>query len=107
MHTIRCRDLKRGILAPIIASLWILCAALTLGFIVVMIWKSLAGLEEVDVVISNPAEDRMAAEQRQTVAKVERLAAWAKLLGFTSLAVLVIACGVSLYRALHAFGGGQ
>ncbi|MGD0496952.1 MAG: hypothetical protein ABSC23_00795 [Bryobacteraceae bacterium] len=85
----------------------ILWAAVTLGFVVVMIWKALAGRKEEDVVILDPAEDGMAAEQQQTVAKVRRLTVWAKAFGFTSLGLLVLVGGISLFRALHAFSGGQ
>jgi hypothetical protein len=83
----------------------ILWAAVTLGFVVVMVWKALAGLKEEDVVILDPAEDALAAEQRETVAKVQRLTVWAKAFGFASLALLILVCGISLARALHGFGG--
>ncbi len=86
--------------------LWILGAAIGLAFIVVMIWKSIVGLKEEDVVILDPAEDNLANEQRDTVARVQRLAVWAKGFGFTALAVLIVAGGLSLYTALHAFSGG-
>jgi hypothetical protein len=85
--------------------LWTLWAAITVGFVAVMIWKSIVGLKEEDVVILDPAEDNLAAEQRDTVARVQRLTIWAKGFGWTSLVVLVLTCGVSLYKALHAFGG--
>ncbi len=93
-------------MGSMLTGLWVLWAAITLAFIVVMIWKSLVGLKEEDVVILDPAEDSLASEQKITVARVERLALWAKGFGFTSLAVLILTCGLSLYRALHAMGGG-
>ena len=86
--------------------LWIVWAAITVAFIAVMIWKSIVGLREEDVVILDPAEDNLAAEQRETVAKVLRLVSWAKGFGFASLGILLLACGVSLVQALHGFGGG-
>jgi amino acid transporter len=84
--------------------LWILGAAGTVAFIVIMIWKSIVGLKEEDVVILDPAEDNLAAEQRETVAKVERLAFLAKTFGFTTLAILVVASILSLYHALRFTG---
>ncbi len=92
-------------MGSMLTGLWVLWAAITLAFIVVMIWKSLVGLKEEDVVILDPAEDSLASEQKITVARVERLALWAKGFGFASLAVLILTCSLSLYRALHAMGG--
>ncbi len=85
-----------------VLTLW---ALVTVAFIVVVIWKSLVGFREEDVVILNPAEANKAAEQEQIVHKVEQLASWAKRFGFASLAFLVLAGGLWVYRAMMAFNG--
>ncbi len=90
----------------LVSWLWILWAAITVAFVAVMIWKSIVGLKEEDVVILDPAEDNLANEQRETVARVQKLGTWAKGFGFAALGALVLACGASLVRALNAFGGG-
>ena len=87
--------------------LLIVWAAVTLAFVTVMAWKSLVGLREEDVVILDPAEAKLAEEQRQLVARVERLTVWAKTFGFASLALLLVVGGVWAYRGYLAFNGVQ
>ncbi len=86
--------------------LWILWAAVTLCFGVVMIWRSLAGLKEEDVVILDPAEAKQADEQRETIAKVMRLTRWAKGFGYSSLALLLITGSLWFYRGMVALRTG-
>ncbi len=90
--------------ASLVTWFWILGAAVGLAFAVVMIWKTLAGLKEEDVVILDPAEDNLANEQRDTVARVERLTLWAKGFGFSALGILVVAAALSLAHALNFAG---
>jgi hypothetical protein len=91
--------------ASLLTVLLILWAAVTVAFLAVMAVKSLTGLREEDTVILDPAEDRRAAEQQAIVARVERLTMWAKRFGLTSAALLVLAGGVWIYRAMLAFNG--
>jgi len=86
---------------------WIAWGAVTTVFVALMIWKSLVGMHEDNVVILDPAENRLAAEQQLAVAKVERVTAWAKRFGFLSLALLLIVGGIWAYRGYLAFTGGQ
>jgi hypothetical protein len=88
-----------------VTILWILAAAAALAFAVVMTWKTFVGWKEEDVIILDPAEQSLENEQRSTVALVVKLTTWAKGFGFTALAMLVLIGGISLYNALHAFGG--
>jgi hypothetical protein len=89
------------LLTPLLV-VWI---AVTVVFVAVMFWKSLVGLKEEDVVILDPAEDRQAAEQQQTIARVERLASWAKRFGIASAALLVLTGGLWLYQGIRSFNG--
>jgi hypothetical protein len=93
--------------ASFVNGLMLVWAAVTVGFIGVMIVKSLTSMKEEDVVILDPNEAHLAAEQAQLVAKVEHLTSWAKRLGFTSLGLLVVVGSVWAYRAVIAFNTGQ
>jgi hypothetical protein len=93
--------------ASLLTPLLILWAVVTGAFITVLIWKSLVGLRENGSVILDPAEASQAAEQQAVIAKVERLALWVKTLGLTSLALLVFAGGIWMYRVILTFNGTQ
>jgi hypothetical protein len=86
--------------------LWILWATVTLCFGIVMVWKSLVSLKEEDVVILDPAEDKQAYEQQETIKKVMRLTRWAKGFGYGSLALLLITGSLWLYRGMIALKTG-
>jgi len=86
---------------------WIAWGAVTSVFVLLMIWKSLVGLREDNVVILDPNESKQATEQQQIVARVERVTAWAKRFGFASAALLILAGGIWAYRGYLAFNGTQ
>jgi len=86
---------------------WIAWGAVTTVFVLLMIWKSLVGLREDNVVILDPNEAKQVTEQQLIVARVERVTAWAKRFGYASAALLVLAGGVWVYRGYLAFTGGQ
>ena len=91
----------------LITSLLLLWAAVTAIFVTVMIWKSLVGLKEEDVVILDPAEASQAAEQQQIIARVERLTMWAKRFGLASLALLLVTGTLWMYQGFVAFNSGR
>jgi hypothetical protein len=86
---------------------WIVWGSVTAVFVLLMIWKSLVGLKEEDVVILDPAEAQRAAAQQLIIAKVERVTLWAKCFGFASLALLLFTGSILVYRGFVAFNGGQ
>jgi hypothetical protein len=86
---------------------WIAWGAVTAVFVVLMIWRSLVGMREDNVVILDPSEARQAAEQQVIVARVERVTAWAKRVGYLSLALLVVSGSILAYRGYLSFIGGQ
>ena len=86
---------------------WIIWGSVTAVFVALMIWKSLVGLKEEDVVILDPAEAQRAAAQQLIIAKVERVTLWAKCFGFASLALLLVTACIWVYRGFVAFNGGQ
>ena len=93
--------------ASFLNLLLILWAAITLGFVGVMFFKSLASMKEEDVVILDPAESKLAAEQATIIARVELLTSWAKRLGFSSLGLLVLVGGLWAYKSLVALNSLQ
>ena len=93
--------------ASFLTASWIAWGAVTTVFVALMIWKSLVGMREDNIVVLDPAEARQAAEQQLIVAKVERVTAWAKRFGFASGALLVVAGSIWAYRGYQAFTGGQ
>jgi hypothetical protein len=93
--------------ASVLTVSWIIWGAVTGVFVLLMIWKSLAGFKEDNVVLLDPAQDRQAAEQRVIVARVERVTLWAKRFGYASLTLLALVGGVWAYRGYIVFTGGQ
>lgn len=93
--------------ASFLTLIWIVWGTVTGVFVALMIWKSVTGLQEDNLVILDAAESRLANEQQAVVAKVQRLTLWAKCFGFASLALLLVSGGVWVYRGIIAFNGGQ
>lgn len=93
--------------ASFLTVTWIAWGTVTAIFVVLLIWKSLVGMREDDVLILDPAQSRQADERQMVVARVERITAWTKRVGFVSLALLLVSGGIWVYRGVIAFNGGQ
>lgn len=93
--------------ASVLSVLLVIWAAVTLIFGAVLMWKYLAGMREENMVILDAAEAGMAAEQQEITAKIERIAGYAKILGFASLILLLAVLGVYGHRVWITFNGGQ
>ena len=89
-------------IGSLIMPLLIVWGAVTAAFAVVLVWKSLAGFREADVVILDAVEDKQAQEQKRTIALMESLGTWVKVLGTASLALILIVAGLSVYSNLMA-----
>ena len=85
---------------PPFTWLSIVWGAITAVLVVLMIWRSLVGMREDDQIYLDETEDRLANEQRQIVARVERITTYAKAFGFASGALLLVIVGVWIYRGL-------
>jgi hypothetical protein len=90
-----------SLLVPVMVT-WGIVTAI---FIAIVIWKSIVGFGEEDIVRIDETEAKQAAEQQVIVAKVERLAGWAKRFGVASVGFLVLAGGIWVYRAMAVFNG--
>jgi hypothetical protein len=84
----------------LLSSVLILWAAVTVAFVAVMIWKSVAGIKEEDTLLLSEGEAKEAAEQQALIARMERLASWAKVLGIALLVLLLVAGGVWIYPGI-------
>ncbi len=87
-------------IGSLILPLLILWGTVTVAFAIVMVWKSLAGFKESNVVILDPLEAKQAQEEQQVIGRMQSLVKWAKILGFTSLALLLIVGGLSIYSSM-------
>ncbi|HUP04286.1 MAG TPA: hypothetical protein VMU19_09870 [Bryobacteraceae bacterium] len=87
-------------IGTLITPLLIAWGAVTVAFAVVMVWKSLAGFREADVIILDAVEAKQALEQKEMIARMQTLVLWAKILGIASGALLVILIAVSIYSNL-------
>ncbi|MBZ5576416.1 MAG: hypothetical protein LAP40_07660 [Acidobacteriia bacterium] len=93
--------------ASFLTLTWIAWGSVTTVFVALMIWKSLAGMREDDILILDPAQERQAAEKQRVVARVERITLWVKRTGLLSVALLLVSGGIWVYRGVIAFNGGQ
>jgi hypothetical protein len=93
--------------ASLLNVIWVVWGVVTAAFVMLLIWKSLAGLKEDGGMILASSEGQQAAEQQQVVARVERITRWAKYLGIASAGLLLVSGGVWVYRGFIAFNGGQ
>jgi hypothetical protein len=87
---------------PVIRWLLIVWGAITGIFVVLLIWRSLVGMREEDQIFLDDVEQRLADEQRQIVAKVQRITTYAKGFGIASAGLLLLILGFSIYGALAA-----
>ncbi|MCC6860256.1 MAG: hypothetical protein IT158_16935 [Bryobacterales bacterium] len=86
-----------------IAWLLLTWGLLTGAFVAVMIWKSLVGMKEENVLFIGEAEAAQLDEQKRIVAKVERLTSLAKAFGIASATLLIVTGGVWLYQGFTTF----
>ncbi len=86
-----------------IAWLLLTWGLLTGAFVAVMIWKSLVGMKEENVLFIGEAEAAQLDEQKRIFAKVERLTSLAKAFGIASATLLIVTGGVWLYQGFTTF----
>lgn len=74
--------------------------AVTLAFIGLLIWQSILSNKEDDQLFLDTAEEHMAREQREVVAKINKLSKPITTTGIASAALLLVIAGVWLYNGL-------
>jgi len=88
------------------AIVWLLLAwgLLTGVFIALMIWKSLVGMREENMLFIGAAEAAQIDEQKRIVARLERITSLAKAFGIASATLLIVTGGLWLYQGFTSFG---
>jgi hypothetical protein len=87
----------------LLTYLIIVWAAVTLGFIGMMMYRGILSQREEDQLFLDKAEDHMAKEQQQIVARLIRLSKPIKALGITSGALLLVIAGLWIWEGLKSF----
>ncbi len=77
--------------------------AVTLVFIVLMIYRSLFSLREDDQLFLNPVESLLEAEQIEIRKRISRVTPYAKGFGFASAGLAVLILGFWIYQGLTQF----
>ena len=76
----------------------------TLVFIGLMIYRSVIGMREEDQLYLSSSV--LEAQQKEIVAKIDRITLYTKAFGWASAVLLLLIAGVSLYQAFTHFQGG-
>jgi hypothetical protein len=91
-----------GMTGPILYLL-IAWAVITTVFIGLLIWRSLLASHEDDQIFLDAAEEHMAKEQRELIAKISSLSRPIATSGIASGALLLLIVGMWLYEGLKSF----
>jgi hypothetical protein len=85
--------------------MWLLITwgAVTAIFLVLVAWRSLLSSHEDDQIFLDAAGEHMAREQRELVAKINRLSRPILTSGITSGVLLLLIAGIFVYQGLKNF----
>ena len=83
--------------------LLVIWGAITAVFVALLIWRTLLASHEDDQIFLDAAQEHMAREQRELVAKIGRLARPIATSGIASGALLLVIVGMWLYEGLKSF----
>ena len=86
--------------SSVLNYLLIAWGAVTAVFLGLLIWQSILSNQEDDQLFLDSAEDHMAREQREVVARITRLTRPITTTGIASAALLLVMAGVWLYNGL-------
>jgi hypothetical protein len=78
-------------------------SVITAVFIILLIWRALLASHEDDQIFLDAAEEHMAREQRELVAKIGSLSRPIATSGIAAGALLLVIVGMWLYQGLKSF----
>jgi len=90
-------------LTPPVLYLLIAWGIVTAVFIVLLIWRGVLSSHEDDQIFLDAAEEHMAREQRELVAKITTLSRPLLITGILSGVLLLLAGGLWIYEGLKSF----
>ena len=90
-------------LRPPFLYLLIAWGIVTAIFLVLVIWRSVLSSHEDDQIFIDAAQEHMAREQRELVAKIESLSKPLMASGITSGVLLLLIAGIFVYHGLKNF----
>ncbi len=90
-------------LTPPIFYLLIAWGIVTAVFVILLIWRSVLSSHEDDQIFLDAAEEHMAREQRELVAKISTLSRPLLISGMLSGVLLLLAGGLWIYEGLRNF----
>ena len=88
---------------PPVLYLLIVWSAITMVFVVLLIWRTLLASHEDDQIFLDAAQEHMAREQRELVAKIMRLSRPIAATGIAAGALFLVIGGMWLYNGLKNF----
>jgi hypothetical protein len=88
-------------LTPPVFYLLIVWGVITAVFIILLIWRGVLSSHEDDQIFLDSAEDHMAREQRELVAKISSLSRPLLITGILSGVLLVLAGSLWIYQGLR------
>lgn len=90
-------------LTPPVFYLLIVWGIVTSVFVILLIWRGVLSSHEDDQIFLDAAEEHMAREQRELVAKINTLSRPLLITGVTSGGLLLIAGSLWIYEGLRHF----
>ena len=78
----------------IVAALW---GAVVIVYLALFLFRSVIGMKEEDTLYLSVGEERMAAEQRVIMKRINKLDGYSRKIGYTALAMSVVLAGMWVY----------
>jgi hypothetical protein len=78
----------------IVAAVW---GAVVIAYFALFLFRSVIGMKEEDTLYLSVGEQRMAAEQREIMKRINKLDAYSQKIGFAALAMSVLLAGMWVY----------
>jgi len=82
----------------IVAVIW---GVVVILYLVLFFFRSLIGMKEEDTLYLSVGEERMAAEQREIMKRINRWDSYSHKLGYSALAMTVILAGMWIYSVVR------